>query len=428
MNRNNIKYLPRIIDYEIQMQLQASGAIQIKGPKWCGKSTTGEFFSNSAIYMQDNKMNYQYMSLAELNPSKLLEGETPRLIDEWQLAPKLWDSVRDEVDKRQKQGQFILTGSVTPINSNEIHHSGIGRITVLKMRTMSLYESQDSNGSVSLENLFANKDVDGTNSLKLDDIAKVIVRGGWPLSINSNEKTSMLQARNYYDSLINSELIKEDSSNYSKRNALKMKALLRAYAKNIGTQTSINKIITETNSESDIERTTVYNYLKDLTNLFVIEEMQSWNTNLRSKTAIMSSDTHYFMDPSIGCAALGIGYQDLMNDLKTMGFLFENLVIRDLRIYAQSLDGEVYHFRNRNGLECDSVIHLRNGNYGLIEIKLGGEKLINEGCANLLKLEKDIDTSRMNKPSFMAIITAVGDYAYKNKDGIYIIPIGCLKN
>lgn len=429
--RKNIKYLPRIVDSELELQLMASGAVQIKGPKWCGKSTTAEHFAKSAIYLQNSKMNYQYMSLVELNPSKLLEGDTPRLIDEWQLAPKIWNAVREEIDNRQSQGQFILTGSVTPINQAEtskIKHSGIGRISVLKMRTMSLYESLDSNGSVSLNDLFLNKEIAGNNNLDINGLAKLIIRGGWPLSINSNEQISMLQASNYYNALVNSELGKEAEEQYSKRNALKMRAILRAYAKNIGSQTSINKIVDDTNSETPFERTTAFNYLKDLNNLFVLEDMLSWNPNLRSKTAIRTSDTHYFMDPSIACASLGVGYQDLINDLKTMGFMFENLCVRDLRIYAQSLDGEVYHFRNKSGLECDSVVHLRNGKYGLIEIKLGGEKLIKEGCNNLLKLANDIDSKAMNKPSFMAVVIGIGEYAYRNEDGIYIIPIGCLKN
>ena len=420
------KYKIRIADKILQKKLNAKGAVLIEGAKWCGKTTTASQIAKSILSMQNPEEKEQNIRLAELSPSRLLNGKTPRLIDEWQLAPKLWDAVRFEVDKRDEFNQFILTGSAVPADLKEITHTGTGRISRMLMRPMSLFESQESNGSVSLSELFSGKtDIDGENTIDIDELAFLICRGGWPKAIDLKQNIALSQAIDYYDAVVNSDISRVDNI---ERNPERAKRLLRAYARSIGTQTKLTSLSDDVNEDNNLgTNPTIYNYINALQKIFVIEDSHAWNPNLRSKTAIRTTDTRYFTDPSIAAAALGLGPNDLIDDIKTMGFFFENLCIRDLRVYADSLDGTIYHYRDKNGLECDAVIHLRNGAYGLIEIKLGGDKAIEEGKYTLNKLAKNIDYNIMKKPSFKMVITGTGKYAYKDGD-TFIIPIGCLKD
>lgn len=419
-------YLPRITDKLLDERLKAKGAILIEGPKWCGKTTSAKEFAKSFIAMDEPDKTKQYKQMAELNPSALLEGETPRLVDEWQLAPNLWNAVRYEVDKRDDFGQFILTGSAVPAEFDASMHSGTGRISRLYMRTMSLYESKDSDGAVSLSNLFDDKEISCANHKTLDDIAFLICRGGWPISIKLEGKASLFQAIDYFDSVVKNDISRVDSV---KRDVEKAKRLLRSYARHVGSQAPLETIRADilANQADTFDQTTLYSYIDALKKIFVIEDAPAWNPNIRSKTAIRSTDTRYFIDPSIATAALGIGPKDLIHDLNTMGFLFENLAVRDLRIYSELLDGNVYHYRDKSGLECDAVVHLRNGSYGLVEIKLGGDKLIEEGAETLKTLSDLIDTNSMKKPSFMMVLCAQAPFAYKRNDGVYVVPITSLR-
>lgn len=419
-------YLPRITDKLLDERLKAKGAILIEGPKWCGKTTSAKEFSKSFIAMDEPDKTKQYKQMAELNPSALLEGETPRLVDEWQLAPNLWNAVRYEVDKRDDFGQFILTGSAVPAEFDASMHSGTGRISRLYMRTMSLYESKDSDGAVSLSNLFDDKEISCANHKTLDDIAFLICRGGWPISIKLEGKASLFQAIDYFDSVVKNDISRVDSV---KRDVEKAKSLLRSYARHVGSQAPLETIRKDilANQADTFDQVTLYSYIDALKKIFVIEDAPAWNPNIRSKTAIRSTDTRYFIDPSIATAALGIGPKDLIQDLNTMGFLFENLAVRDLRIYSELLDGSVYHYRDKSGLECDAVIHLRNGSYGLVEIKLGGDKLIEEGAETLKALSELIDTNSMKAPSFMMVLCAQAPFAYKRNDGVYVVPITSLR-
>lgn len=419
-------YLPRITDKLLDERLKAKGAILIEGPKWCGKTTSAKEFAKSFIAMDEPDKTKQYKQMAELNPSALLEGETPRLVDEWQLAPNLWNAVRYEVDKRDDFGQFILTGSAVPAEFDASMHSGTGRISRLYMRTMSLYESKDSDGAVSLSNLFDDKEISCANHKTLDDIAFLICRGGWPISIKLDGKASLFQAIDYFDSVVKNDISRVDSV---KRDVEKAKSLLRSYARHVGSQAPLETIRKDilANQADTFDQVTLYSYIDALKKIFVIEDAPAWNPNIRSKTAIRSTDTRYFIDPSIATAALGIGPKDLIQDLNTMGLLFENLAVRDLRIYSELLDGSVYHYRDKSGLECDAVIHLRNGSYGLVEIKLGGDKLIEEGAQTLKTLSDLIDTNSMKKPSFMMVLCAQAPFAYKRNDGVYVVPITSLR-
>ena len=422
------KYRKRIADDILKRKLEGKGAVLIEGPKWCGKTTTAEQFAASVLYMDNPEKKEQNIVMSELSPKRLLNGDTPRLIDEWQLAPKLWDAIRFEVDHRSKLGQFILTGSAVPADTTEITHSGTGRFTWLTMRPMSLYESGDSTGEVSLENLFSGtKDIEGDSNLSIDRLAFLVCRGGWPQSLDMRDEIALDQAFDYYDAVVHSDINRADDV---QKNAEKVKRLMRSYARNQGAQVP-NTVLSQdisANEDTTISEETVASYVDALRKIFVVEDMPAWNPNLRSKTAIRSSDTRYYIDPSIAAAALGIGPNDLINDLNTFGFMFETLCVRDLRIFADSLGGEVYHYRDKDGQECDAVIHLRNGKYGLIEIKLGGSKLIEEGAKSLKAMKEKIDTDKMNKPSFLMVLTGTGDFAYCRKDGVYIVPIGCLKN
>jgi len=422
------KYRNRVVDAILQEKLEGKGAVLIEGPKWCGKTTTAEQIAKSVLYMDDPQSKEQNVNMAALNPKRMLSGETPRLIDEWQIAPKLWDAIRFEVDHRDDLGQFVLTGSAVPPDTKEITHSGTGRFSWLMMRPMSLYESGESTGEVSLSRLFEGKgEVDGESKLDLERIAFLICRGGWPRSIDMRDKIALNQAIDYYDAVVHSDINRADGV---EKNPERVKRLMRSLARNQGQQIANTAIAADiaVNDESTINQETVAGYISALKKIFVVEDMPAWNPNLRSKSAIRTSDTRYFVDASIAAAALGIGPNDLINDLNTMGFLFETMCVRDLRVYAEALGGSVYHFRNKAGLECDAVVHLRNGSYGLIEIKLGGEKLIREGVETLTSLTESIDTSKMKEPAFRMILTAADQYAYRREDGICIIPVGCLKD
>lgn len=422
------EYKKRIADKLLKYRLEEVGAVLIEGPKWCGKTTTAEQQAKSVLYMADPDLQNTYLEMADLRIKMLLKGDVPRLIDEWQIVPQIWDAVRYEVDHRREEGQFILTGSAVPASTEKIHHTGTGRFAWMTMRPMSLWESEESTGEVSIEQLFKGKtDVEGYNKLKLEDIAFLVCRGGWPSAIGKNPRAALRQAYDYYDAVVKSDVSRVDEVS---RNSERTKLLLRSYARSQGGQVSINAIRQDMkdNDDETLAGNTVQNYIGALKKIFVIEDMPAWNPNLRSKTAIRAADTRYFVDPSIAVASLGLGPDDLMNDLETFGLLFETLCVRDLRVYADSVDGSVYHYRDKNGLECDAVLHLRNGSYGLIEIKLGGAQGIEKGVDTLTSLVSKIDTTKMKAPSFLMVLTAVGDYAYQRKDGVYVVPIGCLKD
>lgn len=425
------EYKPRIADLLLSDKLEGMGAVLIEGLKWCGKTTTAEQKAHSIIYLDEPGKRQQYINIAALNPQKLLIGEYPRLLDEWQTVPELWDAVRFAVDHGDQEGMFILTGSAVPLSDEEkkkISHSGTGRIGRIKMRTMSLWESQESSGEVSLKDLFSNKqDIYGTGESDLEKVAYYVCRGGWPKSISQRPQIALDRAFDYYDAIVNTDISRTDKT---LTNPERVKLILRSYARHQGAQASIASIRDDIKSNDimAMDERTVASYIDTLRKIFVIEDMPSWNPNLRSKIAIRTSDTRYFSDPSIASASLGLGPSDLINDLETFGLLFETLCARDLRVYAEALGGTVYHYRDSSGLECDAVIHLRNGSYGLIEIKLGGENAIENGAKTLDSLTKKIDTTRMKAPSFKMVLTAVGPYAYRRADGTYVVPITTLKD
>ena len=433
-------YKNRVADRLLAEKLEAFGAVLIEGPTYCGKTTLATQQAGSILSMADTDTLGPNLALARTNISRLLAGETPRLIDEWQIAPQFWDAVRNEVDKRNEDGQFMLTGSAVPpkpkkdesgniIEEENIHHTGTGRISRLRLRTMSLWESEDSTGDVGLEELFINPDtVDGVSDIDLDRLAYLTCRGGWPKAVlKKSEKAALAQAFDYYDSVVSNDIKRVDDID---RDEELTKRIMRSYARNQGTQATVGTILADIKSNGDerMSDSTVYSYIKALKEIFVIEDSIAWNPNLRSKTAIRTSDTRYFIDPSIATAALGMGPKDLINDMATFGFIFEALAIRDLRVYADALDGKVYHYRDKNNLECDAVIHLRNGSYGLVEVKIGGTEPIREGAESLKTLSSKIDSTRMKTPSFMMVLTGIGNFAYKRpEDGVLVVPIGCLR-
>ena len=423
-----VRYKHRIADRILERKVLGKGAVLIEGPKWCGKTTTAKQLSKSILDLGDSSVLMQSSQLIEISPKALLEGKTPRLIDEWQALPTIWDCIRSEVDRRGEPSQFILTGSSVLPEAEETIHSGTGRFAYIKMRTMSLYESGESTGSISLSDLFEGKSFEVLqNEMDIDELAYLICRGGWPWATLIPKEVALDQAFDYVDSVVQKDIQRVDKI---KRSPDRARLLLRSYARNISQQISYATIRKDmlANDASTLDEDTVADYVKALKKLFVIEDLAAWNPNIRSKAAIRTSDTRHFVDPSIGTAALRLGPKDLINDLQSFGLFFEDLVVRDLRVYAEALDGELYHYRDSSGLECDTVLHRRNGSYALLEVKIGGENRINEGAANLLALAKNIDTNKMSAPSFMAVIIGVGKYAYQRKDGVYVIPIGCLKD
>ncbi|MBO4796020.1 MAG: ATP-binding protein [Verrucomicrobia bacterium] len=421
-------YRKRIADQLLARKLASKGAVLIEGPKWCGKTTTAEQAAKSILYMSDPENEKQNLLMADISPKALLEGTAPRLIDEWQIAPKLWDAVRFEVDHRDGPGQFILTGSAVPASTENIHHTGTGRFSWLMMRPMSLYESGESSGEISLKSLFETPaEITAKNNLSLNEIAFLTCRGGWPGAYSLKDSAALDQAFDYFDAVVKSDISCVDGV---KRNPDRVRRLMCSYARNQGTPASLSTIHKDiaANDADSLQEDTVFSYINALKKIFVVEDMAAWNPNLRSRTSIRTSDTRYYVDPSIGIAALGLGPGDLMSDLKTFGLFFETLCVRDLRVFADALDGKIYHYRDKSGQECDAVIHLRNGSYGLIEIKLGGDDLIEEGASALKSFQNKIDTDKMKAPAFLMVLTATGQYAYRRKDGVYVVPIGCLKD
>lgn len=423
------EYKPRIADTILEDKLEAMGAVLIEGAKYCGKTTLACQHAKSVLYMADPDSREQNIILAQTNIGRLLKGATPRLIDEWQIAPQFWDAVRNEVDKRGEDGQFILTGSAVPADPTGIFHSGTGRMSWLKLRTMSLWESGDSTGEISLSSLFKGTEmIDGSSAIDIDRLAFITCRGGWPkATLKTNTRSALMQSEEYYEAVVRSDISRADGV---QRDPELARRLMRSFARNQGAQVPISTFVCDlTANGAAPSESTLYSYINALKSIFVIEDSMAWNPNLRSKTAVRTSDTRYFTDPSIATAALGIGPDDLIADLNTFGLIFETLCIRDLRVYAEAIGGTIYHYRDKNGLECDAVVHLRNGRYGLIEIKLGGEKLINEGASNLIRLSEKIDTTKMNRPAFLMVLTGVGQYAYRRpSDGVLVVPIGSLRN
>ncbi len=416
-------YLPRICDKLLASELESSGAVLIEGAKWCGKTSTAQKSSRSAVFLQDPDKTASYLAAADTKPSLLLNGETPRLVDEWQMAPVLWDAVRFEVDKRNKLGQFILTGSAVP-SDNVVAHTGTGRISRLLMRPMSLFESKDSNGSVSLKDLFEGKeDIAASSDLTVEKIAYLICRGGWPAAVSQKETIALKMAANYVESVINMDVQRVDGV---EKNPERVRKLLRSLARNISTMASGQTIMADMKSDdAGISEKTLTGYLNALRRIFVVEDSPAWMPSLRSKTAIRTSPKRNFVDPSIATAVMRTNAGGLLDDFETFGFMFESLCTRDMRIYSQANDGAIFHYRDKNNLESDMIASLRDGRWAPIEVKLGNRQ-IDEAAKNLLSLKSKIDTEKMGAPSFLMVITG-GEFAYRRDDGVFVVPIGCLK-
>ncbi|MBP5161794.1 MAG: ATP-binding protein [Spirochaetales bacterium] len=421
-----LEYFYRYIDEKIEKALKTSGALLVAGPKFCGKTTTCMRYQRSFIKLNTT----QSIQIASMNPSLVLNGDKPRLIDEWQKVPDIWNQVKNDLDEEYVFGKYILTGSSTPADKTQVHHSGAGRITPIKMRPMSLFESKDSQGKISLSELFKGCEpeiFDENKDFTLVEAAYILCRGGWPISVVSPKDIAVEITRNYYNSLF----LFEDSDNEKFRNLKPetFRMILRSYARNISSEASLTTIMEDVrqSNERTIDPKTFSNYLEALKDLFIIEDMDAWNPNIRSKTSIRSTPTRHFVDPSLACRALSVGPEDLLSDLKSFGLFFEDMAVRDLRIYADMIGGEIRHYRDNAGLECDSVIHLENGKWAAVEIKLGGEKLVEEGAKSLNNLKKKIETkSDLPAPVFMMVLTATGPL-YRRSDGIFVVPINMLK-
>ena len=419
------KYLPRIADKVLNTALEASGAVLIEGPKWCGKTRTAEEKAASALYMQDPDHSASYQQAADIKPSLLLNGDTPRLIDEWQMAPVLWDAVRFAVDQRGETGQFILTGSAVP-KDNVIQHTGTGRISRMIMRPMSLFESLESNGKISLKSLF-----DGTvnekscySSLTIEGLAFALIRGGWPASVGQNESITLKQVYDYVDAVINIDVSRVDGV---EKSPARLRALIRSLARNVSTTASITTIHRDIAADEEtISEKTISFYINALRRIFVIEDLPAWSPAMRSKTALRAASKRHFVDPSIAAAVLRANSKSMLQDFNTFGLLFESLCIRDLRVYAQAIDGEVFHYRDKSGLEADAIVHLKDGRWGALEVKMG-TKEIEKAAENLKNLRDKINLDKMKEPSFLMVLTAT-ELGYQRKDGVYIIPIGCLRD
>lgn len=418
------EYLPRILDQVLEETLASIGAVLIEGPKWCGKTRTAKELSKSAIYMQDPDNAELYMISADTKPSLLLVGDTPRLIDEWQIAPVLWDAVRHAVDQRNETGQFILTGSATPVD-NLMRHSGTGRIARIKMRPMSLYESKESSGAVSIGMLFDNQpDIEAVSDMTIERLASILARGGWPASVVEKENKAFTMVYNYVESVINADISKVDGV---EKNPANVRALLRSLARNTASPIPMSTLRKDMASdEDDISEKTISSYLNALRRICIVEDLPAWNPAMRSKAAIRTSPKRHFVDPSIAAAVLRATPNSLLQDLNTYGLLFESLCVRDLRVYSQAIDGEAFHYRDKNGLEADIVIHLKDGRWAAVEVKLG-TKAVDTAASTLLQLSERVNSDKMNPPAFLMVITATG-FAYRRKDGVYVVPIGCLKH
>lgn len=419
-------YYKRLIEKDIELKLRTSGAVVVAGPKFCGKTTTCMLYQKSFVKLNTK----QTITMARMNPKWALEGEKPRLIDEWQKAPDLWNQIKDDLDFDYQFGKFILTGSSTPTDKTEVHHSGAGRIAPVKMRPMSLWESQESKGTVSLIELFDEKSEypwDLNSEISLEDIAFLICRGGWPISVRAPKDIAVEITKNYYNGLFVFEDCENERFRNKKPEVLKM--ILKSYARHISTESAISTIIADVrqSNERTMDPKTFDDYMEALKDLYVIEDLPAWNPNIRSKTIIRSTPTRHFIDTSIACRALGVSPNDLMNDLESFGLFFEDFAVRDLSIYANAIGGTVTHYRDNTGLECDAVVHLEDGRWGAIEIKLGGDELIEHGAQSLKNLRDKITSiSEERAPSFLMVLTAVGG-AYRREDGVYVAPINLLK-
>jgi len=419
-------YLPRVIDKELDLTLGSSGAVLIEGAKWCGKTRTAEEHASSTLYLQDVDNRDYYLHLLKSKPSALLEGDTPRLIDEWQDAPILWDGVRFIVDQRGKTGQFILTGSAVPNDKDRPMHSGAGRIAKIFMRPMSLFESRESEGNVSLASLFKGDDIEGVSSLTIEGLAFALSRGGWPASIGEKDSSALRYPHNYVRTIIDSDISRTDGV---KRDPMRVSKLLHSLARNISTEAklaTLHKDINGADADNGISMTTIASYMNALERIFVTEDLPAWSPVMRSRSALRNSPKRHFTDPSVAVTVLGASPERLMKDFGTFGLLFESLCIRDLRVYAQALDGKVFHYRDSDDLEIDAIIHMNDGRWGAAEIKMSAND-IEKGVRNLMKLKEKVDTEKTGEPSFMMILTST-ERAYRRSDGVYIVPIGCLKN
>jgi len=417
------QYLPRISDISLGKALEASGAVLIEGPKWCGKTRSAEEHAASVLFMQDPDNRASYLKAADTKPSLLLQGATPRLLDEWQTAPVLWDAVRFAVDQRGENGQFILTGSAVPMD-NIVQHTGIGRISRLMMRPMSLYESKESNGAVSLQALFdGSADVECLSPLSIEGLAFALARGGWPASVGQPEAAALRRVYDYVDAVINIDISRVDEI---EKNPARVRALMHSLSRNISTMATITTIKDDIAAdETSISEKTISQYLNALRRIFVIEDLPAWSPAMRSKTMIRTSVKRHFVDPSIATAVLRADPTRLLQDFNTFGLLFESLCVRDLRVYAQAIDGEVYHYRDRNDLEADIIVHLRDGRWGAVEVKMGARET-EMAAKNLLALRDKINTDKMKEPSFLMVLTAT-ELGYRRDDGVLIVPIGCLR-
>jgi len=414
----------RLCDQELKIALQSSGAVLIEGAKWCGKTRTASNAAKSVLYMQDPDKTASYQAMADTKPSLLLKGETPRLIDEWQMAPVLWDAVRFQVDEREDTGQFILTGSAIPVD-NVTAHTGTGRFSRMLMRPMSLFESNESNGTVSLGDLFdGNHTIEAMSDLTIEKIAFALCRGGWPASVMKNETSALRMSRDYVEAVVNHDVSRVDEV---EKNPERVRLLLRSLARNVATPASIQTIKEDMEAtDISISEKTISSYLNALRRIFVVEDLPAWLPSMRSKTAIRTSSKRHFVDPSIATAILRTNPDGLLNDFNTFGFLFESLCTRDVRIYAQSIDGDVFHYRDKSGLESDLIVRLRDGRWAAIEVKLGN-KQIEEAAQNLIALKAKIDEDKMGEASFLMVLTG-GQFAYRRNDGVLVVPIGSLKN
>ena len=418
------EYMPRLIDDTVEKQLKAVGCVVIEGPKWCGKSTTAKRFSKSVVELQRAKVLEKYQTYMSTEDENVLKGEKPILFDEWQKLPELWDHIRWAVDTYGGRGQYIMTGSAKPVEDKD-RHSGTGRMAKVVMRPMSLFESMESTGEVSLGDLFRSvPKISGNSKVTFNRIAYLVCRGGWPESVGSDEEAALLMAKNYFTSLTDTDITKVDDI---KRDPKRARKILRSYARNtssFASDTTIRNDVMSTNGTLDDK--TLASYLNAFRKLFVIEDIEAWSPKLRSKTTIRTSDKRQFVDPSIAAAALGASPNDLIKDLETFGFLFEGLCIRDLKVYTDKLGGSVNQYRDSSGLEADAIIHLNNGDWGAVEIKLGGNE-IDEAAKNLLKFKERVDTDAVREPKFLMVLSGL-DYAYRRPDGVYVVPIGCLRD
>jgi predicted AAA+ superfamily ATPase len=424
VNQMKRKYLKRIADKVLDDALEASGAVLIEGAKWCGKTRTAEERAASKLLMQDPDYTESYLKAADIKPSLLLNGGTPRLLDEWQMAPVLWDAVRFAVDRRGESGQFILTGSAVP-KDNAVSHTGTGRISRMLMRTMTLYESLESTGDISLKSLFDGTcDGDGMSTLTIEGLAFALTRGGWPASVGEKESVALKRASDYAEAIINVDVSRVDGI---EKNPSRVRALMRSLARNVSTMATLTTIRNDMAVDEDrLSEKTISIYLNALRRIFVVEDMPAWNPAMRSKTALRTHPKRHFTDPSIAAAVLRASPGSLLQDFNTFGLLFESLCIRDLRVYAQAIDGEVFHFRDKSGLEADAVVQLKDGRWGAIEVKMGAKE-IETAAENLKSLRKKVNVDKMREPSFLMVLTGT-ELAYRREDGVYVAPIGCLKD